>query len=441
MKRNAAMLIGPLVFVCFVTPSSGADEDGFTPLFNGRDLSGWVRVNCAPDTFTVRDGMIVSTGVPTGVLRTERQYENFVLELEWKHVVPRGNAGLFVWSDPVTAPGVPFTRSIEVQILDGRNSENYTSHGDIFPIHGAVMTPDRPHPAGWDRCLPSERRANPAGQWNHYSVTCNDGVLSLAVNGKVVSGGSLCQPRKGYICLEAEGSEAHFRNLRIKELPSTGAAGDEVAEAAEGFESLYTGVDLSGWKQSPGHEGHWQVKDWKLAYDGQSEADDPNLWTEEEFGDFVLICDWRWAGKGAKTLRPVILANGDYATDENGEQQQVEVTDAGDSGVYLRGSSKSQVNMWCWPIGSGEVYGYRIDPAQPAEVRAGVTPKVNADNPIGRWNRFVITMRGDRLTVVLNGQTVLDDAQLPGVAARGPIALQHHGAPIEFANLYVKRLD
>ena len=94
-----------------------------------------------------------------------------------------------------------------------------------------------------------------------------------------------------------------------------------------------------------------------------------------------------------------------------------------------------------WPIGSGEVYGYRIDPAQSAEVRAGVTPKVNADNPIGRWNRFVITMRGDRLTVVLNGQTVLDDAQLPGVAARGPIALQHHGAPIEFANLYIKRLE
>src|SRR3954463_2679691 len=90
-----------------------AADDGWLPLFNGRDLSGWVPVQVAPNTFTVRDGIIVSTGKPTGVMRTERQYENFELELEWKHIVPGGNAGLFVWSDPVTARGQPFTRSIE----------------------------------------------------------------------------------------------------------------------------------------------------------------------------------------------------------------------------------------------------------------------------------------------------------------------------------------
>jgi hypothetical protein len=66
-----------------------------------------------------------------------------------------------------------------------------------------------------------------------------------------------------------------------------------------------------------------------------------------------------------------------------------------------------------------------------------VTPK-KADAPIGKWNRFVITMRGDRLTVVLNGETVIENAQLPGVPDRGPIALQHHGDPIEFANILIK---
>ena len=76
-----------------------------------------------------------------------------------------------------------------------------------------------------------------------------------------------------------------------------------------------------------------------------------------------------------------------------------------------------------------------------AEVRAGVTPKKKADAPIGKWNRFIITMRGDRLTVNLNGDTVLENAQLPGVPARGPIALQHHGDPIEFANIFVKEID
>ena len=115
--------------------------------------------------------------------------------------------------------------------------------------------------------------------------------------------------------------------------------------------------------------------------------------------------------------------------------------DAGDSGIYLRGGSKSQVNIWNWPIGSGEVYGYRTDKSLPAEVRRGVTPKVKADHPIGRWNRFVITMKGDRLTVVLNGRTVIERARLPGVPTRGPIALQHHGDPIQFANIYIKELD
>ena len=107
--------------------------------------------------------------------------------------------------------------------------------------------------------------------------------------------------------------------------------------------------------------------------------------------------------------------------------------------------------MWCWPIGSGEVYGYRMDRNMPAEVRAGVTPKANADRDIGEWNAFEITMKGDRLTVVNNGVTVIENAQLPGVPARGPIALQHHGQKkdgvwtgppslVQFRNISVKEL-
>jgi hypothetical protein len=137
----------------------------------------------------------------------------------------------------------------------------------------------------------------------------------------------------------------------------------------------------------------------------------------------------------------VILPSGEYAKDEQGETKTVLVADAGDSGIYLRGNSKSQVNIWCWPAGSGEVYGYRTDAKMPPEVRAGVTPKVKADRPLGQWNRFLITMRGDRLTVKLNGQTVLENAHLPGVPQRGPIALQHHGDSLQFANIYIKELD
>ena len=417
------------------------NDSGFVSLFNGRDLSGWVNVNCAPNTFSVRDGLIVSTGVPTGIMRTERQYENFELELEWRHMRPGGNAGLFVWSHSLTAPGTPFARAIEVQVLDGRNSANSTSHGDVFAIHGATFKPDRPHPGGWMRCLPSERRAKPAGEWNHYRVVCSKGVISLAVNGKVVSGGSESKPRQGYICLESEGSECHFRNIRIKELPSTNPGSDEIAPLAEGFTSLYTGIDLTGWKQDPGHAGHWQPKDWILDYDGKSEAADKNLWTDKEYGNFVLICDWRWSNKGTKRMRPVILPNGDYAIDAEGKQKEVEVLDAGDSGIFLRGSQKSQVNIWGWPAGSGEIWGYRLDKNLSEDVRAAVTPKVKADNRIGQWNRFVITLREDRVTVQLNEQLVIENAQLPGVPKRGPIALQHHGDPIQFANIFVKEIE
>jgi hypothetical protein len=415
-------------------------EDEFVNLFNGKNLDGWVNVNCAPETWSVRDGTIICTGIPTGVLRTTKQYENYVLELEWRHMKEGGNAGLFIHSDAITAPGQPFTRSIEVQILDGRNSENYTSHGDIFAIHGATMKPDKPHPAGWNRSLPTEQRCKPAGQWNHYRVQSRDGNISLAVNGKVVTRGSDAKPKKGYICLESEGSEIHFRNIRIHELPGSNPSGDEVAKKDVGFRSLYNGLDLRGWKKEKGHEGHWQAKNWVLDYDGSSVAGDKNLWTQEEFENFTLIVDWKLPPEDGTEQVFVILPDGSQAVDSDGKGLTASVPAAGDSGIYLRGSSKSQVNIWNLPIGSGEIYGYRTDNNMPPEVRKAATPLVKADNPIGQWNRFEITVINEYVTVFLNDKLVVCRAQLQGMPKRGPIALQHHGDPVQFANIYIKEL-
>jgi hypothetical protein len=305
------------------------------------------------------------------------------------------------------------------------------------------MKPDRPHPNGSQRCLPSERRCKPSPEWNQYRITCNDGVIKLAANGKEVSGGTACHPRKGYICLESEGSECHFRNIKIAELPSTGAGPADSAPVAQGFVPLYTGLDLSGWRAEPGHEGHWKPNNWIIDYDGQSEAkqdSNKHLWTAKEYGDFELIVDWRLPSKPTKKQWPIVLPSGDDAVDSAGKPVLKEVLDAGNSGILLRGNEDAQINICCRPVGSGEITAFRVDKSLPAEVRAACTPKKVADAPLGRWNRFIITMRGDRVSVVLNGELVIEKAQLPRVAARGPICLQHHGEPLQYGNIFNSEL-
>lgn len=94
-------LVSPIaivfILILLMTPAGPAADDDLVPLFNGKDLTGWVNANCALRTLAVRDGLIVSTGKPSGFLRTEKQYENFILELEYKHLAAKGNAGLYVW--------------------------------------------------------------------------------------------------------------------------------------------------------------------------------------------------------------------------------------------------------------------------------------------------------------------------------------------------------
>ncbi|MBI4663683.1 MAG: DUF1080 domain-containing protein [Verrucomicrobia bacterium] len=220
-----------------------------------------------------------------------------------------------------------------------------------------------------------------------------------------------------------------------------------------GFVALFNSRDLSGWKVPEGDGGHWKVMDGVIDYDAQSEAKgDKSLWTQREFEDFILRVDWRIKETPYVNPNvPYILPDGTHARDITGKPMRMALPDS-DSGILLRGSGKNQINIWCWPIGSGEFYGYRMDPKQPAEVRAAVTPRTQADKPVGEWNRYEITCRGDRVTVVLNGKTVIDNARLPGIAAKGAIGLQHHGGKrdgkwvsppslLQFKNIYIKELE
>lgn len=223
----------------------------------------------------------------------------------------------------------------------------------------------------------------------------------------------------------------------------------------EGFKSLFNGKDLTGWKIPEGDNGHWKVVNGVIDYDARSEAKgDKSLWTLDSFGNFVLHVEWRMKTDepGFRWKVPILLPDGTEKKNENGQVEKVEIEDV-DSGIYVRGSEDSQINIWRWPIGSGEVWGYRTNPKLPAEIRAAVTPKKRADRPRGEWNAFEITVKGDRLTVKLNDEEVISHAQLPGVPERGPIALQHHGsfdpatgkwksppALVQFRHIYLKEL-
>ena len=438
MNRNlisfALIIITILLSKCNYISHAG---DDYKPLFNGKDLKGWVNVNCAPETWTVKDGLIICTGKPTGILRTDRQYENFILELEWKHLHKEGNAGLFIHSDDITAPGKPFSRSVECQIMDG-------NHGDVFAIHGASMTRDNEDPfyrIGWMRTFPREERANPFGQWNHYRIESRDGILTLAVNGKVVSRAFHVNPRKGYICLESEGSEVHFKNIRIKELPGSSPLKEQTAIQDRGYVSLYNGQDMRGWNVTEEAKEFWQPDDWRLVSTGNPEGSTGKiLWTENEFEDFNLIVDWRFTGEPVAKDVPVIMPDGSQAIDHEGNKINVPVRYAGEGGIFIRGSEDIGILMTTWPEGSGGITGYREKGVFSADIRRSATPILKSDNTTGEWNRFEITVNHQKIIVRLNGKVIIVGAIIADMPEKGAIGIRIPDMPMEFANIYVSKL-
>ncbi len=214
---------------------------GFRDLFNGKDLSGWVDVNTSPQTWSVKDGLLVCSGKPIGVMRSEKQYENFILEIEWRHMQAGGNSGVFVWSEGKPPAKGPLPKGMEVQMLelewpklnpeaDGQPRHPGFVSGELFGANGLTATPD--HPRG-ERSMSSEMRCKGKGEWNTYVVVCVDGVIKLSINGKFVNGMRDASVRKGYLCLESEGSEIHFRQIRLMELPGGNATAEQTAPVVE----------------------------------------------------------------------------------------------------------------------------------------------------------------------------------------------------------------
>jgi hypothetical protein len=200
---------------------SGIALPVFRDLFNGKDLTGWVLPAGAEKTWSVRDGVLMCSGRPNGVMKTDRHYENFVLQIDWMHIEPGGNSGLYVWTG-----AEPRSRGVEIQILDLEWVKLQTKegeppppiayvHGEFIGVGGLKFVPDNPRGA---RSMSIENRAKGLGEWNTYTVAAVDGAVKLAVNGKFVNGISQATQKKGFLGLQSEGAEIHFRNIKIMEL-------------------------------------------------------------------------------------------------------------------------------------------------------------------------------------------------------------------------------
>ena len=387
------------------------------PLFNGKDLSGW-----KGEGYVVEDGAIVCT--PKGRnLITEDVFSNYILDFEFL-LTPGANNGLGIH---YPGTGDAAYTGMEIQVLDSthpkyKDLKDYQFHGGLYTLAAA-----------------KQGVLKPVGEWNQQRVTVMGPSLKVELNGQIILRANLddlanshpkhagVKRRAGHIGWLGHGDRVSFRKIEIMEIPPV--ANEEGVKAA-GFTRIFDGNSLAGWKTGP-DTTNWRAEHGMLRHNGQKGSIN-DLWTEKSYGDVTLVFDWRWSGRGPMKSQPIVQPDG---TDKG----RAEIEEF-DSGVYLRGNTKSQVNLWNWTVGSGEVYGYRTDGNMSPEVRAAVTPKVHADRPIGEWNRMMITLKGDLLTVSLNGRVVIENASLPGVPPQGPIGFQHHGSAIDFANVWIKEL-
>ncbi|HET6897960.1 MAG TPA: DUF1080 domain-containing protein [Vicinamibacteria bacterium] len=211
-----------------------ASIDGTGPEWRTLAEGDFAGVNGDPDTWTWKDGVLYCSGKPIGVMRTRQKFTNLEMVVEWRHMRPAGNSGVFVWvPDEALAtlkPDALPEYGIEVQMLDhafrtqyeaksGKKGDWFTTNGDIFAVGKSKLAPFPPLSPDGSRSFPRQDRSRGVGEWNHYYVRAINGELRLWVNGEEVSGGRGAEPRTGYLCLESEGSPVEFRNIRVRELP------------------------------------------------------------------------------------------------------------------------------------------------------------------------------------------------------------------------------
>jgi hypothetical protein len=206
-------------------PAAADDKDGFTPLFNGKDFTGWTLVirkkegvkADAKDVWSVRDGYIrcVGTGKPNGYAATEKQYGDYVLRVKWRFPkdAKGGNSGVLLH---VQEKDEVWPTSVEAQLLSGRAGDFWLIYPPTVKLDIDPARQDPQQARHYFRIPKDEMIERPLGEWNDYEITCKGGDITLVVNGKKANEGKNGNLTKGRIGLQSEGAEVHFKDIAIK---------------------------------------------------------------------------------------------------------------------------------------------------------------------------------------------------------------------------------
>lgn len=406
------------------------EMEGFVPLFNGKDLTGWKglvsdpvkRAQMSPEELAeeqanadeimhahwkIEDGTLIFDGDSEGShLCTIRNYGDFEMLVDWK-IEPSGDSGIYLRGTP------------QVQIWDTAQ----------WPEGSGGLYNNRRNPS-----KPLKVADNPVGEWNTFHIKMEGEKVTVYLNGVLVVDNvtmenywDRSQPifPNDQIELQSHGTKLYFRNIMLKELGKPEAAVKEPAEAAptleEGFVLLFNGKDLSGWV---GDTEGYVVEDGKIIV---LERGSGNLYTEKEYSDFILRFEFRLTPGANNGLGIRTPLEGDAAY--VGMELQI-----------LDNTADQYSNLQPYQY-HGSIYG--VVPAKRGYLHA-----------VGSWNSEEVIVNGRRVTVILNDIVIveadideastpetIDGRDHPGLKRdKGHIGFLGHGSRVEFRNIRIKEI-
>ena len=217
-----------LVFSCVALSGLQAADDGWTPLFNGKDTTGWTftlrpskdKVSDKPDpkdTWSVKDGVLLCTGKPNGYIATEKEYENYQLRLKWRYLkeAKAGNSGVLLH---VTGPDVVWPNCVEAQLASGKAGDIWLNADSAKKLPTLKFDSELKDSANKEgRHFFRKKTDRPVekdtGEWNQYEIDCKGGEIILTINGVVVNEGKEGSLKKGRIALQSEGTPIEFKEI------------------------------------------------------------------------------------------------------------------------------------------------------------------------------------------------------------------------------------